>query len=54
MFDKNKKNYTKLLDELINLAIKDYKNRTKKVTTFDNNIFTTYNSNKGLKGGKKM
>lgn len=54
MFDKNKKNYTKLLDELINLAIKDYKNRTKKVTTFDNNILTTYNSNKGLKGGKKM
>ena len=54
MFDKATKNYTKLLDELITLSIKDYKNSLKKVTTFDNNILSTYKSNGGLKGGKKM
>lgn len=54
LFDKNIKNYTKLLDELITLAIKDYKKRTKKITSFDNNILSTYNSNKGFKGSKKI
>ncbi len=52
MFDKKTKNYTKLLDELITLAIKDYKNRSKKITSFDNNVLSTYNAN-GLKGSKK-
>lgn len=54
LFDKSVKNYTKLLDELITLSIKDYKKRTKKITSFDNNILSTYNSSKGLKGNKKI
>ena len=53
MFDKKTKNYTKLLDELITLAIKDYKNRSKKITSFDNNVLSTYNAN-GAKGSKKF
>lgn len=53
MFDKKTKNYTKLLDDLINLAIKDYKKRSKKITSFDNNVLSTYNAN-GLKGSKKF
>ncbi len=53
MFDKKTKSYTKLLDELINLAIKDYKKRSKKITSFDNNVLSTYNAN-GLKGSKKF
>lgn len=54
LFDKNTKNYTKLLDELIILAIKDYKKRTKKITSFDNNILSTFNSKKALKGSKQI
>ncbi len=54
LFDKNFKNYTKLLDELIILAIKDYKKRNRKITSFDNNILSTYNSNSSLKGSKKF
>ena len=53
LFDKNIKNYSKLLDELITLAIKDYKNKMKKVTSFDNNVLSTYNSNAGLKNSYK-
>lgn len=53
MFDKKTKSYTKLLDELINLAIKDYKKRSKKITSFDNNVLSTYNAN-GLKGSNKF
>ncbi len=53
MFDKKTKNYTKLLDELITLAIKDYKKRSKKITSFDNNVLSTYNVN-GAKGSKKF
>ena len=53
MFDKKTKNYTKLLDELITLAIKDYKKRSKKITSFDNNVLSTYNEN-GAKGSKKF
>ena len=53
MFDKKTKNYTKLLDELITLAIKDYKKRSKKITSFDNNVLSTYNAN-GAKGSKKF
>lgn len=54
LFDKSIKNYTKLLDELIILAIKDYKKRAKKVTSFDNNILSTFNSKKALKGSKQI
>ncbi len=47
---KNKK-YEDLLDELITIAIKDYKERMKKVYSFDSNILAGYGV-KGLKGIK--
>lgn len=47
------KNYTTLLDDAIKLAIKDYKNSKKKVTSFDSNILSTFGGSKGLKGIKK-
>ncbi len=51
------KKYTELLDELINIGIKDYKKRISKVHSFNTNILQGYQNNslkggKGLKGGK--
>ena len=46
------KKYMDLLDELITLAIKDYKNRTRKVYSFESNILSNYGI-KGSKGIKK-
>ena len=43
------KDYTDLLDEMINIGIKDYRERTKKVHSFDTNILKGY---AGLKGNK--
>ncbi len=45
------KKYTQLLDEMITLAIKDYKNRSKKIYSFESNILANYGV-KGLKGMK--
>ena len=47
------KNYEQLLDDMINLAIKDYKNRLKKTYSFDTNILSNYNGIKGSKGKLK-
>lgn len=44
------KTYTKLLDELIKTAIKEYKDSKKRVTSFDSNILSTYDGAKGAKG----
>ena len=44
------KKYSVLLDELITLAIKDYKNRTRKVYSFESNILSNY----GIKGSKGL
>ena len=46
------KKYTELLDDMINIAIKDYKKRTNKVHSFDSNILAGYAGIKGLKGTK--
>lgn len=46
------KKYKELLDEMIMLAIKDYKNKTKKVYSFDTNVLSSFNGTKGLKGMK--
>lgn len=46
------KKYTELLDELINIAIKDYKKRINKTHSFDSNILSGYSGTKGLKGAK--
>ena len=47
------KTYTELLDEMINTAIKDYKNRSGKTYSFDTNILSNFNGVKGMKGKLK-
>ena len=47
------KNYDQLLDDMINIAIKEYKNRMKKTYSFDTNILSNYNGIKGSKGKLK-
>lgn len=44
------KEYTQLLDEMITLAIKDYKHEKTKITSFESNVLATYNG--GAKGSK--
>ncbi len=44
--------YTSLLDEIIQIAIKEYKNNSKKVKSFDSNILEGFNGSKGVKGIK--
>ena len=46
------KKYSDLLDEMITLAIKDYKNRAKKTYSFKTNILANFKG--GLKGAKKL
>lgn len=48
------KNYIKLLDELITLSIKEYKDQKKKVISLDLNVLSTYDGSKGLKGKMQM
>lgn len=43
--------YEELLDMVINIAIKDYRKKMKKIYSFDTNILSNFN---GLKGGKGM
>lgn len=43
------KDYTTLLDDMITMAIKDYKNASKKTTSFESNILSTFNGAKGVK-----
>lgn len=54
LFDSKEKNYTKLLDEIINIAIKDYKNKESKTKSFDINILKNYKGLKGKKGKLKF
>lgn len=44
--------YSDLLDEMISIAIKDFKNREKKVKSFSSNILEGFNGSKGSKGIK--
>ena len=44
--------YKDLLDEMIQIAIKEYKNKAKKLRSFDTNIFEGFNGSKGTKGLK--
>ena len=49
LWEPKDKNFTALLDEMINIAIKDYKKDKAKTRSFDSNILSGY---KGLKGAK--
>ena len=46
------KEYPELLDEMINIAIKDYKKKINKVHSFSTNILQGFSGSKGLKGLK--
>lgn len=48
------KNYTELLDDMINIGIKDYKKRINKLHSFDTNILEGFSGTKGLKGLKGL
>lgn len=51
------KDYSELLDDMINIGIKDYKKRVAKVHSFDTNIlkgFAEMGGTKGMKGVKKI
>ena len=48
------KKYPKLLDEMITTAIKEYKNHSRKITSFESNVLSTYDGSKGCKGKMKM
>ncbi len=45
------KDYTELLEDMINIGVKDYKKRSSKTYTFDTNILEGF-ANNSLKGGK--
>ena len=46
--------YSELLDEMISIAIKEYKNKQKKIMSFDSNILDGFNGSKGCKGLKGL
>ena len=46
------KEYTDLLDEMITLSIKEYKHSQTKVTSFESNVLSTYNSGAKTAKGK--
>ena len=45
--------YKEELDEIIQIAIREYKNKLKKTRSFDSNILEGFNGSKGVKGLKK-
>lgn len=53
LWEKTDKSYEQLLDEMITLAIKQYKVKHDKIITFDTNILSNFNGTKGLKGKLK-
>ena len=46
--------YKELLDEMVQIAVKEYKNKSKKLRSFDTNIFEGFNGSKGTKGLKGL
>ena len=55
LWDAKDINFTKVLDEMINIGIKDYKRRVSKTHSFDSNILQGFAANgaKGMKGKLK-
>lgn len=52
LWESSGKKYETLLDELITLGIKEFKNRNKKISSFETNILSNFNGLKGAKGLK--
>lgn len=46
--------YSELLDEMISIAIKEYKNKSKKTRVFESNILKGFSGSKGSKGLKGL
>ena len=44
--------FTQLLDDMINIAVKDYKKRNSKTRSFESNILQGFAANNGVKGMK--
>lgn len=55
LWNKTDKEYPELLEDIINLGIRDYKNKQNKTHSFDTNILSNYEKRgvKGIKGIKK-
>lgn len=49
LWEKSNIKYSELLDRLISISIKNYKDRRQKVFSFDTNILKNYNKNSGFK-----
>ena len=52
LWDKTDKEYQDLLDEVLTIAIRDYKDKVNKTRSFDTNILKSFSGN-GVKGVKK-
>ena len=50
LWEAKDKSFTALLDDMINIAIKDYKKDKEKIRSFDTNILSGFNGLKGSKG----
>ena len=46
--------YSELLDEMVSIAIKEYKHKNQKTMSFKSSIFDGFNGSKGLKGIKGL
>lgn len=46
--------YSELLDEMVSIAIKEYKHKNQKTMSFKSSIFNGFNGSKGLKGMKGL
>lgn len=53
LWEKSGKSYEELLDEMITIAIKQYKLRHQKTFSFDTNILSNFSGTKGVKGKLK-
>ena len=55
LWDKTDKDYQELLDDILNIGIRTYKNKNNKIHSFDTNILSNFSKSgsKGLKGIKK-
>ena len=47
-------NFTRMLEDMINIGVKDYKKRVSKTHSFDSNILKGFAANGGVKGAKGM
>ena len=52
LWEAKNQDFTKVLDEMINIGIKDYKKRMSKTHSFETNILAGFASNGGVKGAK--